>query len=233
MARWHSKLAYETGGPMAATSDEVQVLVSGPPLARREVTDTETLRVMSDPLRIAILRRLMTDADQGVRVMSAKELAAELGEPQTKLYRHLKQLEEAHLIEVAETRVVSGINEQRYRTAQMNLLLSPALLNDPSVRDDVADTIVATLDGFRDELTDNLRAGRVDMRGSDSPTSGPGGLLMQVEHRMSAPLALQFAQRLAALVEEIEATPDDSSGVSVRALIGWYGLASPAGPAAV
>jgi DNA-binding transcriptional ArsR family regulator len=213
---------------MAATSDEVQVLVSGPPLARREVTDAETLRVMSDPLRIAILRRLMADADGGVRVMSAKELAAELGEPQTKLYRHLKQLEEAHLIEVAETRVVSGINEQRYRTAQLNLLLSPALLNDPDVRDDVADTVVAALDGFRDDLCGNLRAGRVDMRGSDSAEAGPGGLLMQVDHRMSQPLAMQFAQRLAALVKEIEAAPDDPSGIPVRALIGWYGLTDPA-----
>jgi len=213
---------------MAATSDEVQVLVSGPPAARREVSDAETLRVMSDPVRIAILRRLMADVGQGVRVMSAKELANELGEPQTKLYRHLKQLEEAHLIEVAETRVVSGINEQRYRTAQLNLLLSPALLNDPGVRGDVADTIVATLDGFRDELRGNLRSGRVDMRGSDAPVSGPGGLLMQVDHRMSPPVAMQFAKRLAALVEEIEATPDDPSGIAVRALIGWYGITDPA-----
>jgi DNA-binding transcriptional ArsR family regulator len=212
---------------MAATSDEVQVLVSGPPLARREVTDAETLRVMSDPLRIAILRRLMADAERGVRVMSAKELAAELGEPQTKLYRHLKQLEDAHLIEVAETRVVSGINEQRYRTAQLNLLLSPALLSDPGVRDDVADTIVGTLDGFRDELCGNVRAGRVDMRGSDSSDSGPGGLLMQIDHRMSPPVAIQFAKRLAALVEEIEATPDDPSGLPVHALIGWYGVTDP------
>ncbi|HZD99043.1 MAG TPA: helix-turn-helix domain-containing protein [Micromonosporaceae bacterium] len=213
---------------MAATSDDVQVLVSGPPLARREVTDADTLRVMSDPLRIAILRRLMSHVDGDVRVMSAKELAAELGEPQTKLYRHLKQLEEAHLIEVAETRVVSGINEQRYRTAQLSLLLSPALLSDPGVRDDVADTIVAALDGFRDDMVGNLRAGRVDMRGSDSAESGPGGLLMQVDRRMSPPQAMQFAQRLAALVEEIEAAPDVPSGIPVRALIGWYGLTDPA-----
>jgi DNA-binding transcriptional ArsR family regulator len=218
---------------MAATSDDVQVLVSAPPLARREVSDAETLRVMSDPLRIAILRRLMADPDQGVRVMSAKELATELGEPQTKLYRHLKQLEEAHLIEVAETRVVSGINEQRYRTAQMNLLLSPALLNDLGVRDDVADTIVAALDDFRDELRVNLRAGRVDMRGSDSAESGPGGLLMQLDRRMNPSLAMQFARRLAALVEEIEAAPVDPSGIPVRALIGWYGLTDPPGSPAV
>ena len=52
---------------------------------------------------------------------------------------------------------------------------------------------------------------------------------MQVEHRMSPALALQFAQRLAALVEEIEATPDDPSGIPIRALIGWYGLTDPAG----
>jgi DNA-binding MarR family transcriptional regulator len=41
--------------------------------------------------------------------MSVKELAEELGEPQTKLYRHVKQLEAAGLIRIAASRMVSGI----------------------------------------------------------------------------------------------------------------------------
>lgn len=45
-----------------------------------------------------------------------KKLAKHLGEPQAKLYQHVKQLEAAGLIEVAATRMVSGILEQRYRT---------------------------------------------------------------------------------------------------------------------
>src|SRR5215475_8662534 len=130
----------------------------GLPVARREVNDVATLRAMSDPLRLAILRVLMFDADVDVRIMSAKEIAAELGEPQTKLYRHLKQLEEAKLIEVAETRVVSGITEQRYRTAQVHLGLSAGLLEDPRNRGAMADTVGAAFDDFRDEVSKHLRA---------------------------------------------------------------------------
>src|SRR5262245_13270203 len=89
----------------------------------RVIEDVATLRVLSEPVRIAVLRTLMTDAEVVPPVMTAKELAAVLGEPQTKLYRHLKQLEEAGLIQVAETRVVSGILEQRYRASQVNLTL--------------------------------------------------------------------------------------------------------------
>jgi DNA-binding transcriptional ArsR family regulator len=44
--------------------------------------------------------------------MSVKELAQHLGEPQTKLYRHVKQLEAAGLIEVAATRMVDRARKQ-------------------------------------------------------------------------------------------------------------------------
>src|SRR6476620_2466816 len=66
----------------------------------RRVSDVDTIKAMADPTRLAILRTLMDGRGGPARVMSAKELAEELGEPQTKLYRHLKVLETAGLIEV-------------------------------------------------------------------------------------------------------------------------------------
>ena len=85
----------------------------------REIDSVEGLRALADPVRLAILSALDTRARDGeLPVMSVKELAQHLGEPQTKLYRHVKQLEAAGLIEVAATRMVSGILEQRYRARQ-------------------------------------------------------------------------------------------------------------------
>src|SRR5690242_6610077 len=75
---------------------------------------------MADPIRLAILAALMKSR-RNLPVMSVKELAAELGEPQTKLYRHVRQLEAAGLIRVASTRMVSGILEQRYQASQRDL----------------------------------------------------------------------------------------------------------------
>jgi DNA-binding transcriptional ArsR family regulator len=194
------------------------------PSARREVNDVETLRAMSDPLRLAILRLLMFDADVAVRVMSAKEIAAELGEPQTKLYRHLKQLEDAKLIEVAETRVVSGIIEQRYRTAQLDVRLSPALMGDTDVRGDLMTTVGAVIDEFRQELRRNVRANRVDMRPFSDPDSV--GLILQVGYarRMNVERAREFRDRLAALIDEFEDAAEDTTGTDVHMLVGWYGV---------
>lgn len=204
--------------------DEDTAVISPPPAVRREVTDIEVLRVLSDPLRIAILRTLMADAEVSPRVMSAKDLAAALDEPQTKLYRHLKQLEDAKLIEVAETRVVSGITEQRYRTGQLNLVLSPALLDVPGARDDLTRAIDAALNEFGDELRRNLRAGRIDLR----PASDPGsvGLILQsgFARRMAPERARAFRARLAELVDEFESSRDDPGGVDVHMLVGWYGI---------
>jgi DNA-binding transcriptional ArsR family regulator len=199
----------------------------GSPVARREVNDVATLRAMSDPLRLAILRVLMFDADVDPRIMSAKEIAAELGEPQTKLYRHLKQLEEAKLIEVAETRVVSGIIEQRYRTAQIDLRLSPALINDTGARDELMTTVGAVIDEYRQELRRNLRVNRVDMRPSSDPNSV--GFVLQVGYarRMNVERAREFRDRLIALIDEFEAVKEDPGGTDVHLLIGWYGETDP------
>ena len=88
----------------------------------RTVTDVDTIKALADPTRLAILRALSRD-----RVpKSAKELAEDLDQPQTKLYRHLKVLQEAGLIEAAETRVVSGIVETKYRAAQSSVTIDPS-----------------------------------------------------------------------------------------------------------
>ena len=87
------------------------------PPTTRTVATVDMLKAMADPTRIAILTVLM-EHPSDLPVMSVKEIAARLGEPQTKLYRHIKQLEAAGLIKVAATRMVSGILEQRYQAAQ-------------------------------------------------------------------------------------------------------------------
>jgi DNA-binding transcriptional ArsR family regulator len=98
-----------------------------PAAAVRMVDDAATLKALADPLRIEILRRLM-HTSQPMRVMSVKELAEELGEPQTKLYRHVRHLEAAGLVRVAASRLVSGILEQRYQACQSSLEFGPGAL---------------------------------------------------------------------------------------------------------
>ena len=76
------------------------------------VTAASRLKAASDPLRIR-MGLLMIDAGRTV-----KELAQALDVPATRLYYHVRILEEHGLIEVVERRLVSGIEERRYRAVE-------------------------------------------------------------------------------------------------------------------
>jgi DNA-binding transcriptional ArsR family regulator len=68
------------------------------------------LKAVADPLRVRIGLLLFEDAH------TVKELAAALDVPATRLYYHVKILEQHGLIEVVERRMVSGIEERTYRS---------------------------------------------------------------------------------------------------------------------
>src|ERR1700728_2304472 len=117
------------------------------PVETRMISEIDSLRALADPTRLAILTTLMESRAE-LPVMSAKYLAAWLDQPQTKLYRHLRQLESAGLIRVAATRMVSGILEQRYQACQRDLRLSSTMLRENMDEAEVALQIM--LDEFRD-----------------------------------------------------------------------------------
>ena len=78
------------------------------------ITDLETLKVISDPLRMQILEHVGFASDAGM-LITVKQLSDSLGVPPTKLYYHVNLLEKHDLIRVVETRVVSGIIEKHYQ----------------------------------------------------------------------------------------------------------------------
>jgi DNA-binding transcriptional ArsR family regulator len=191
------------------------------PLAWREIKDVDTLRIVADPVRIAILRVLMNDAEFRPPVMSAKELAAALNEPQTKLYRHLKQLEEAGLIAVAETRLVSGIVEQRYRTAQLSIGMSPELVVDPDTRNETLSIAVTAFNDFRDELLGNARAGRLRLDPHDRVSAGM--ILQAASARVAPERAAEFHERIAQVIREFNAG-SDADGMPLHLFVALYSV---------
>jgi DNA-binding transcriptional ArsR family regulator len=188
----------------------------------RIVEDVETLKALSDPLRLSILQA-MTGAPDG-RSWTAKELARELGEPQTKLYRHLKHLEEVGLILVAETRLVSGIVEQRYAAAQRRIQLSRGFLaataagaNDE--RDAAVELVNSALTSFERELGEALRAGRIRL---DDADEGRRPLVMVADFRLPADRANLYRERLRQLIDDLNAEPDDPDGVPMHLMLAMY-----------
>ena len=187
----------------------------------RTVTDVDTIKALADSTRLAILRALSRD-----RVpKSAKELAEDLGEPQTKLYRHLKVLQEAGLIEAAETRVVSGIVETKYRAMQAGVTIKPTEDFD-GTRQAMHDIIAGNLNDYRDRM---LHAVDTQEPETDEEAMKKRGMLMNLSATISAERADDFQRRLEALVNEFEGFPRDPDGVRVEGLVSWFRPESPKG----
>ncbi len=193
------------------------------PLPVRAVDDVETLKALSDPTRVAILRVLMEGSPTRPPVLSVKELAERLGEPQTKLYRHVKQLEARGLIRVAETRIVSGIVEQRYQTAQLSLDFDPGFLGRHIATDDTTGAFAATVDDFRAEFLDAIRAGRVGFDWQLPPEESHRKLILaRGQATVSPAKAAEFRDRLATLMHDMVADQDEEDGVPIHFLAIFY-----------
>ncbi|HTQ92223.1 MAG TPA: winged helix-turn-helix domain-containing protein [Streptosporangiaceae bacterium] len=179
----------------------------------REIDSVEGLRALADPIRLAILSALDTHDQNGeLPVMSVKELAQHLGEPQTKLYRHVKQLEAAGLIEVAATRMVSGILEQRYRARQRVLRLSSALYRQHT--DETEAAVRSAFDAFLTGVFDQARK-------QDRPPDGPEKPVMLVfEDRVSPEAAERIRVRLEEVRQEIARA--ETGDIPVSVAVGFH-----------
>ncbi len=194
----------------------------GGPVPVRWVGDVETLKVLSDPLRLGILRLLMRDVTHHPAVMTVKEIADTLGEPPTKLYRHVKQLEARGLIQVAETRLVSGILESRYRAGQHSLDIDRDLLNAAGHSGETQAMVRAAFDDFRNEFVAAITTGTTRLDHSYPPEQRYRRPIIAVsEARLAPERASELRDRLAALITEYFQDGDIPDGVPVRLLVGY------------
>ncbi|MFJ1796912.1 ArsR/SmtB family transcription factor [Kitasatospora griseola] len=181
-------------------------------MKEREVTDVATLKALADPLRLAVLSVLMK---QDPQPLSVKEIATELDEAPTKLYRHIKQLEQTGLVFVAETRLVSGIVESRYRSAQQSLRLSPQVLAEGEQPPAALDTVLATMDLVRADFRRNFLAGRIDL----TPASRGNPLPNKFAHtsvRLTPDRLRRLRSRLDEVLDEMFAEDDSAAPDAVE-----------------
>jgi DNA-binding transcriptional ArsR family regulator len=181
------------------------------------VTTVAELKALADPLRLAILDALVGGATRELRVLSVKELAAELGEPKTKLYRHIKLLEAAGLIRVAATRLVSGIVEHRYQARQVDLFIGP--MREAGGADEANILVDFTLDRYRRRYLDYLAS-----LPPDPPDEGRSYLTSMA--RMVSPVRARIIQdklREAAAEFDGPAQPGDDAAdaVQIEALVSY------------
>ena len=208
-------------------ADEKQAAAGAPaggdapaPLEVRTVASIDILRALADPTRLAILGVLMERRDE-LPVMSVKELAVRLGEPQTKLYRHVKQLEAAGLVRVAAARLVSGILEQRYQAAQRDLLFDGNFVRAHA--DDSEAAVSALLDGFRAGFFAAFRDKELKPEAIPEAEHYRLPTIYSSDLRVSPATAAEIRAKLRELMTLLgDQAIEDPDGIVVNVLIGYY-----------
>jgi len=180
------------------------------PARERTISDVETLKALSDVLRLKILERMSTRVDEP---WSVKELAEALGVSPTRLYHHIELLVDRDLIRPAEQRVVSGIIETRYRVTALELKLDRALLAAqlPAAVKGASKVLTAVFDAARQELEAALRKNAASPD-HDSIPDRP--LASHGLAKLTREQAGEFRTRLRTLLDEVDAQSDvnDAAG---------------------
>ena len=174
------------------------------------ITDLETLRTLSDPLRMQIYE-IVLDTPSSVR-----QIAERLGLASSRLYYHINQLEKFGLIRVVETRMVANMVEKIYRAVAFELELAPGLLNFSveENRETLTNMMVNHLDITRDDILRSLQARQmaVEQGAEQRPrTMMVNRLLATIPDEV----ADEFTRRLQALIKEF-GEKDHARGADVQ-----------------
>lgn len=157
----------------------------------------ERLKALANPLRIRILEQLAKSP------MTVSEVAAALGEPRTKLYRHVAVLVRQRFISVASKRKVSGIFEKTYETKPGAMVLDQAVSAAEKSEYETAleAGLAAGFEQTRREIRGAIQVGRIDVTDEEGPTTlmGLRGYMHLTEQQ-----AEEFAQRLQRQLKELE-----------------------------
>ena len=202
----------------------------------RVLDDPEVLRLIADPLRLRILERLRQAPH------TVTELAELLGVARTRLYYHVRLLESHDLVAVAETHVVAGITEKRYRVTAYRLSVDKSLLG--GLGSDQAPLEVylsVVLDEVATEIRRAVAAGLIDFDGTGQAAIQPRRMMVGRDwYRFTDAQVEEFARRYLEFNrhfadQELDGptdVPSDATAPDAKLyewLIGFYPVVPPDG----
>jgi DNA-binding transcriptional ArsR family regulator len=195
----------------------------GPPLASRTISDVEALKAISDPVRIRILEMMVQVPNEDWTV---KRIAKALGVGPTKLYHHVRILEDHEFIRVSGHRLVRGIVETSYRIAQLDISLDRAFFAGagPEAQASAQAAMLSMFDLARADLLRAIDAGLVTR---DAPDGGDRPMMTtRTLVRTTNARAVELRNRLVDLLREYD---DDVSPaeLTVGILISLHPMADP------
>lgn len=174
------------------------------------IRDVAQLQVLCRPPRMELVEQL-SGKDQ-----TATELGRAIGEPASRLYYHLNELERVGLVHVAGTRTRGNLTEKVYRAVAQTIRVDPAVLtgegSGPAALSDVVLGLLGVAaDGFR----------RATARQLVDEEAIPRMVHAHNELRLGPDDVAELGLRLRALVDEFIARsrPDHPISASLTTLM--------------
>jgi len=166
------------------------------------ISDLETLKVISAPLRVQILERIGLASEAG-DLTTVKQLSEDLEIPPTKLYYHINLLEKHGLIQIAETKVVSGIIEKYYQIGAKRIRADLDISKNTTIdrNEGLALTLSSLKNMFDKTYTDVEKSLQYRMQESDDGEQQETGKMFSTQAMLH--LSLDEAQTFIDEISEI------------------------------
>jgi DNA-binding transcriptional ArsR family regulator len=164
-----------------------------------QIKDLETLRALSDPLRVQIVELLIAQN------LTVKQVAEKLGLAPSKLYYHFATLEKLGLIEVAETRMVANMVEKIYQSRADAVEVDPSLLHfsKEGENEPFNTAINSVIDATREDIIRSLQARQFQLE-QGAQEQPRRFIINRIVSRLPEERVQEFQERLVALLQEFE-----------------------------
>ncbi|MBW6466313.1 MAG: helix-turn-helix domain-containing protein [Brevefilum sp.] len=175
-------------------------------LPRLIIKDLETLKVLTDPLRLQIIELLAP------KPQTVNQVAQQLGLSPSRLYYHFHLLESSGLIRVVETRMVSNMMEKIYWITADTFDVDKDLLNFTSDKghENITRVVTSALDATREDVLRSLQARRIELEHGAKPN--PRDMVIKkLKKRLRTETYQHFVDAFSALMQEFSDLPDEFS----------------------
>jgi DNA-binding transcriptional ArsR family regulator len=168
------------------------------------INDFETLKVLSDPLRIQILERLAP------KPQTVNQVAEGLGLASSRLYYHFKMLESHGLIKVVETRLVNNMIERDYWLVAEEIRIDKNLFSFSSEeeQENIIQVIRSSWEATHEDMMRTLQARQLQI--TDGQPSNPQEMVMlKLQSQLSPKSYKAFIDQFNQLMEEFNHPEED------------------------